>query len=153
MPFVAAGPLLYEEKLGIPVTQDNNELLEKINQALLKMEKSGELKALHAKWFASPSQKEGKAVSHMEGQVIMKMLLQGFGVTLLVGLCSSFFGFMAAIPFGIALNRKIKYLTAVLRFGNDFIRATPLLIQLFLSISERLKSASCFLQFRPRSSR
>ena len=95
------------------------------------MEKNGELKALHDKWFAAPSPKETAVVSRMETQVIIKKLLQGFGITLLVGLSSSCLGLIAAIPFGIVLHRKINYLTAVLRFWNDFIRATPLLIQLF----------------------
>jgi len=131
MPFVAAGPLLYEERLGIPVTPDNNELLDGINGALRQMEESGKLKVLRDKWFAPPSQKEANVVAPMEGPVIMKKLLRGFGVTLLVGLSSCFLGFMAAIPFGIILQRKINHLTAILRFGNDFIRATPLLIQLF----------------------
>jgi len=131
MPFVAAGPLLYEEQLAIPVTQDNEELLGKINKALGQMEKSGELKALHDKWFASPSQQSASAVSQMEAPVIMRKLLRGFGITLLVGLSASILGFLAAIPFGIILHRKINYLTALLRFGNDFIRATPLLLQLF----------------------
>jgi His/Glu/Gln/Arg/opine family amino acid ABC transporter permease subunit len=131
MPFVPAGPLIYEEKLAIPVTQGNDELLDNINQALLQMEKSGELQAFHDKWFASPSQKEAHAVAPMEADIIMQKLLHGFGITILVGLSSSLLGFMVAIPFGIALNRNIGYLTAVLRFWNDFIRATPLLIQLF----------------------
>ncbi len=131
MPFVAAGPLLYEEQLAIPVTKDNNELLGRINGALRQMEKSGELKVLHDKWFAPPSKKEAGAVSQMAAPVVVKKLLRGFGITLLVGLSSCFLGLMAAIPFGIILHRKIDYLTALLRFWNDFIRATPLLIQLF----------------------
>lgn len=131
MPFVAAGPLLYEEKLAIPVTQDNGELLKRINTALLHMENSGELTTFHDKWFASPSHQEAHAVSPMGAQVIMPKLLRGFGITLLVGLSSSVLGFIVAIPFGIVLQRNVNYLTAFLRFGNDFIRATPLLIQLF----------------------
>lgn len=131
MPFVSAGPLLYEEKLAIPVTQDNGELLEKINEALLHMEKSGELNIYHDTWFAPASQGKAHAVPPMESRVIMEKILQGFGITLLVGLSSSLLGFLVAVPFGIALNKNIKYFHVVLRCWNDFIRATPLLIQLF----------------------
>jgi His/Glu/Gln/Arg/opine family amino acid ABC transporter permease subunit len=95
------------------------------------LENSGELKLLHDRWFAAPSPREAHAASPMAAPVIMQKLLGGFGITLLVGLSSSILGFLLAVPFGIALNRSIKYLTAILRFGNDFIRATPLLIQLF----------------------
>jgi len=45
-PFLPAGDLLYEERIGIPVTRDNPELLEGINRALAELRHSGELDSL-----------------------------------------------------------------------------------------------------------
>lgn len=60
-PFVAAGGLLYAERIAIPVRKDRPELLAGVNRALTKMKESGQLQAILDKWFG-----EGMATTDME---------------------------------------------------------------------------------------
>lgn len=131
MPFVPAGPLLYEEKMAIPVTRDNRELLEKINRALSRMREEGDLHRLHRKWFGDRAEELSGTVKGMSAGVIAGLLIRGFGITLLVAAVSLFLGFVISIPWGTVLNHDRFALYFVFRFLNDFIRGTPLLIQLF----------------------
>jgi len=131
MPFVPAGPLLYEEKMAIPVTRDNRELLEKINRALARMREEGVLRRLHRKWFGDRAEESSGTVKGMSARVIAALLIRGFGVTLLVAAISLSLGFIISIPWGTVLNHDRSGLYFIFRFLNDFIRGTPLLIQLF----------------------
>ena len=132
MPFVAAGPLLYKEKIGIPVRKDDALLLKQINKAVLYLEKTGEIAELHEKWFGVGERNgETKKQAGMSGSVIVRKLAKGFGITLFVAFISLAFGFTLALPWGIALNNSRFPLYGVFRFADDFVRGTPLLIQLF----------------------
>lgn len=130
MPFVAAGPLLYKEKIGIPVRKDDALLLKQINEAVLYLEKKGEIAELHEKWFGERNG-ETKKETGMSGSVIVRKLAKGFGITLIVAFISLVFGFTLALPWGIVLNNSRFPLYGVFRFVDDFVRGTPLLIQLF----------------------
>jgi polar amino acid transport system permease protein len=67
----------------------------------------------------------------MATDVIAWKLARGFGVTLLVAALSIAIGLVIAIPVGVLLNRRRGILYYTLRSIDDFIRAPPLLIQLF----------------------
>ncbi len=131
MPFVPAGELLYEEKMAIPVRKEDDRLLVGINNALRKMQKNGELDALHEKWFGQKESALRPQSPAMKTDVIIKKLLKGFAVTLYIAFVSIFIGFIIAVPSGIVLNCKKSPFYFLLRSFNDFIRGTPLLIQLF----------------------
>jgi His/Glu/Gln/Arg/opine family amino acid ABC transporter permease subunit len=132
MPFVPAGSLLYKEKMAIPVAKDNPQLLSKINKALTKMRQNGELDELHKKWFGAETGQVDSAVEGaMQPKVIAVKLIKGFAVTLLVAFFAILFGFSLSVPFGILLNKSRSLIYFILRSLNDFIRGTPLLIQLF----------------------
>ncbi|MDO9465050.1 MAG: ABC transporter substrate-binding protein/permease [bacterium] len=131
MPFIPAGQLLYEEKMAIPVTINNTELLTNINKALKRMKEDGTSAKLHKKWFGSASVSDPKAERDMRTEVIIKKLAQGFAITLFVAFISILFGFILSVPSGIILNSKKTFLYHILRSSNDIIRGTPLLIQLF----------------------
>lgn len=131
MDFVPAGELLYEERMAIPVTRNNVDLLARINNALRKMAKNGELDNLHKKWFGPETRALSPAKTAMKTKIIMEKLLKGFAITLYVAFISIFVGFVIAVPSGIILNRKGSFLYYILRSFNDFVRGTPLLIQLF----------------------
>jgi His/Glu/Gln/Arg/opine family amino acid ABC transporter permease subunit len=128
MPFVARGNLLYEERMGIPVTKDNIELLRLINSALHSMERDGTIEAIYEKWFGEGAQPVSAVI---EPSTVARNLLRGFSITLFVAAISIGLGFVLSIPWGVGLNTKIAVLKPVLRFINDFLRSTPLLIQLF----------------------
>ncbi|MCF7869657.1 MAG: ABC transporter substrate-binding protein/permease [Candidatus Omnitrophica bacterium] len=130
-PFMATGRLLYRERIAIPILKERKALLAKINNALIAMKKKGELTEINKKWFGQES-KSNRKEKKMKTAIIAEKLLQGFGITLFVAFSSIIMGFLLSIPFGVILNkRKIYPLYLVVRTFNDFIRGTPLLIQLF----------------------
>ncbi len=127
-PFIPVGELLYEERIGIPVKKDNPALLAGINKALESMEQGGELDAINNKWFGL---EETKRRTGMTGRVIISKLAKGFAITLLVAAASLCIGFLLAVPMGILLNRGKGAAYLASRSFVDFIRGTPVLIQLF----------------------
>ncbi|MCF7888208.1 MAG: ABC transporter substrate-binding protein/permease [Candidatus Omnitrophica bacterium] len=132
-PFVPTGTLLYKERIAIPVLKERDALLAKINNALIAMKKKGDLANIHKKWFGSKAKSQVNFTKKtMETDTVAKKLIDGFKITLFVAFSSIIMGFILSIPFGVILNsRKIYPLYLVIRTFNDFIRGTPLLIQLF----------------------
>ncbi len=133
MPFVGVGDLLYRERMAIPVQKEDTELLNKINAALQKLRNDGTLKGIHDKWFKKESaeeEKEGVAIA-MTVETVVRKLGYGFATTLLIAFLSLVFGFILALPTGVILNRSKGFVYIVLRALVDFIRGTPVLIQLF----------------------
>ncbi|MBD3264079.1 MAG: ABC transporter permease subunit [Candidatus Omnitrophica bacterium] len=130
MPFVTAGKLLYEESIAIPVVQERPQLLKKINKALAEMKRKGELAAIYKKWFEEKG-KDFETAAGIETKIIVKKLGKGFAITLLVAFSALLMGFVLAIPSAVILNNKAFFIYYPLRSFNDFIRGTPLLIQLF----------------------
>jgi His/Glu/Gln/Arg/opine family amino acid ABC transporter permease subunit len=126
--FEPAGDLLYEERIAIPVRKGNTGLLDEINSALAAMKSEGELDALHEKWFGR-SRTTGQA--RIKSSVIARRLLQGFLITLGVAATSIAIGFLLAIPGGVVLNRNKGPLYFTVRSVVNFLRGTPVLIQLF----------------------
>lgn len=134
MPFVPTGPLLYEERIAIPVRPDNQPLLAEINQGLATLRADGTLADLNEAWFgeaarATPGSAGEQA--RMTAATATSKLLRGFGVTLFVAVIALGLGMLLAVPVGAVLHRRGTLLYYPLRWFVDFIRATPLLIQLF----------------------
>ncbi len=131
-PFVPAGDLLYREKMGIPVVKERPELLASINQALSDMSKDGERDALFNKWFGLGASSNAENEStEMPTSTVVRMLGTGFAITLGIALASILIGFALAVPSGILLNSDTMPGRGIVRALNDFIRGTPVLIQLF----------------------
>jgi len=130
MPFVPAGSQIYKERMAIPVTKNNQQLLFRINSALEELKVRGVIDKIHKKWFGITSSTDFGSVTSMETKTVVSKLAQGFAITLFVAAVSLLIGFMLAIPLGIILNTTSNW-SYPLRFINDFIRGTPVLIQLF----------------------
>lgn len=131
MPFVPADSLIYKEQMAIPVSKDNSQLLAQINAALDTLITNGKMSEIHDKWFRINSGENSSAsVATMETNVVVSKLARGFAITLFVAVASLIFGFILAVPLGIILNKTLFW-SRPLRFFNDFIRGTPVLIQLF----------------------
>jgi len=132
MPFRPAGKLLYREQMGIPVAHGHPELLAQINRALTHLEKSGSMADLNRKWFG-PAASDTVAIHSfaMSNRTITIRLLQGFGVTIGIAFISLLCGFLLAVPAGVVLNSKPSPLLLLVRTTVDFVRGTPVLIQLF----------------------
>ncbi|MBN1917763.1 MAG: ABC transporter substrate-binding protein/permease [Verrucomicrobia bacterium] len=136
-PFVPVGDLLYRETMAVPVTKDNTVLLDRINTALDEMWADGVINTLHQRWFGveavRPELLDGTPAEStgMRTGTIARLLGKGFAVTLGVALASILIGFALAVPGGLVLNNPGIPGHQVLRAVNDFIRGTPVLIQLF----------------------
>lgn len=130
MPFVPTGPLLYEERIAIPVRPERQQLLAEINQGLETLEQDGSLAELRRAWFGADA-RERAGSETMTAWTAAEKLARGFAVTLFVAVVSLTLGMLAAVPVGALLNRRGTFLYYPLRWFVDFIRATPLLIQLF----------------------
>jgi len=130
MPFKPAGELLYTERMAIPVLPENDELLAQINAALADMESTGRRDRLFDRWFGLGGQNAGGGEG-MQRSTIVSMLARGFAVTLGVAASSLAIGFLLAVPFGAVLHRGRGGAYLVVRAFTDFIRGTPVLIQLF----------------------
>ncbi len=130
--FVPVGPLLYTERIGIPVRKSESKLLKQINKALADMTTDGTTKKLFNKYFGLQSTATSTS-DKMSFSVKAIKLLKGFGVTLAIAFLSILIGFALAIPAGLLLtyHEGIWKLPGVLiRMLVDFIRGTPVLIQL-----------------------
>lgn len=83
----------------------------------------------------APMRSETGSDNGMARRVIARKLLKGFGFTLLIAGASLAIGFAAAVPLGIVLNTHtgpLRYLLYYpVRTIIDFIRGTPVLVQLF----------------------
>ncbi len=124
--FVPAGKLLFEERIGIPVRKDRPELLAGINAALADMQASGERDRLFEKWFGLARRRP----TGMSAATVVRLLLRGFGITIGVAVASLAIGFVLAIPLGMVLNRGRGAGCRAVRAFVDFVRGTPVLIQL-----------------------
>lgn len=130
--FVPVGPMLYSERIGIPVRKSETELLEHINTILSEMESDGTLKKLFDKYFGLHSTANANTGRMTLSTKVIK-LLKGFGVTLAIAFLSVAIGFALAIPAGLLLTFRQGIWNlpgCLMRMFVDFIRGTPVLIQL-----------------------
>jgi polar amino acid transport system substrate-binding protein len=156
-----AGPPIERIQYGICLRKDNAELLTRINEALLSLIKSGDLRRIYEKWglwneateklFAqvtAEAGKQGESLSEYKQAVTRKLsweerlrqyagylpilLFQGAPMTLLI----SILGMAIAIAFGLILALGNLYgprpISWLARAYVELFRGTPLLIQLYL---------------------
>lgn len=139
MPFVRVGPLLYRERMAIPVRRGEEALLGQINAALASLRADGRLERMALHWLgpagraavSEPSAAEGFAADRMKPGTVARLLGKGFALTLIIAIASLTAGFLGAIPLGVVLNGGHGPLHVVVRALVDFIRGTPVLVQLF----------------------
>eukprot|EP00831_Metopus_contortus_P009468 TRINITY_DN13650_c0_g1_i1.p1 TRINITY_DN13650_c0_g1~~TRINITY_DN13650_c0_g1_i1.p1 ORF type:complete len:482 (-),score=103.00 TRINITY_DN13650_c0_g1_i1:279-1724(-) len=131
--FVPVGDMLYAERIGIPVRKDSGKLLAGINHSLKDMRADGTLRGFHDKYFGLRHSAASVGDGSMSLSVKIIKLLKGFGVTLLIAFASILIGFGLAVPSGLLLVQTEgwwKIPGMLMRMFIDFIRGTPVLIQL-----------------------
>ncbi|CAK8714991.1 Polar amino acid transport system substrate-binding protein [Candidatus Electrothrix laxa] len=131
-PFVPVGEMLYKERIGIPVRKDRPELLGQINQALAAMEDDGTMQGIHQRYFGL-GKTSSSELGTMQPSVIAIKLLKGFAVSLGIAFAAILLGFVLAVPCGLLLTFRrgsLKPIHFMVRAFVDFIRGTPVLIQL-----------------------
>jgi len=123
------GKMLYKEDIAIPIKKSNPKLLKKINIALEKIEKKGIKQKIYDKYFTINNALKDETQAN--SSLFLFKILKGFAITLFVAIISLFLGFVVAIPTAIVLNSDKGIIKRITRFIVDFIRGTPVLIQLF----------------------
>jgi len=124
--FAPVGDLIYDERVAIPVRKDNPELLEDINMALAEMERDGTSDELYSKWF-----EEEQVIEEVPFSLEVEKLGKGLLNTLFAAVISISLGFLLAIPFGVGIKSAPPPFRWILKGINDFIRGTPVLVQLY----------------------
>lgn len=135
-PFVPIGDMLYAEKMAIPVRKDDAQLLDEINSALTQMRDDGTLEAIHNRYFGLTDPSTGGPSGEISTGVIAGKLVKGFAITLGIAAAALAIGFILAIPCGLVLNHphgKLALLYWPVRTITDFLRGTPVLIQLLFA--------------------
>lgn len=130
--FVPVGELLYRERIGIPVKKDRAHLIQSINHALKAMNEDGTIKKIYDKYFGLTAT-SARVSQGMSAATITQKLLTGFARTLFIAAIAILSGFLLAIPTGLLLSRgKGAWMVphTITRLFVDFIRGTPVLIQL-----------------------
>ncbi len=135
-PFVPVGPMLYAEDIAIPVKKEDSALLGQINEALSAMRSDGTMQKINDEYFGLSSGDSDGVGEKMTTEVIVSKLARGFAVTLAIAAASLIIGFILAVPCGVVLNNysggwKLVYWPV--RTLVDFIRGTPVLIQLLFA--------------------
>lgn len=135
--------LLTEEYYGI-ATAKNSAYLSWINQGLTKILQTGTYQQIYQKWFkstapelplAAPNVKQiNLTVSHSLDVIwqSIPVLLMGVLVTLQLGCLSIIFGLISGSLIAIIRLSSIKPLRWLTRAYVDFLRGTPLLVQIFM---------------------
>ena len=132
------GELLTQEYYGIALPK-NSPHLEKINQALDELLKTGKYREIYQKWFAGEPAKLPLFAPALEAEVAtfswvttFRTLLWGGLVTLMLTAFSVFFGTIGGSLLAIASISQFKPLVWLSRIYVDFFRGTPLLVQIFM---------------------
>ena len=135
-PFVPVGSMLYSEDIAIPVKKTDTILLSQINQALSDMRKDGTMKRINDKYFGLSSKDNTGDNTIMTTAVVARKLGKGFLITICIAFASLILGFILAVPCGLILNNYSGYWKLLywpIRTIVDFIRGTPVLIQLLFA--------------------
>jgi len=95
------------------------------------MRDDGALERVQAKWFGGKAAKKQQAQGSVSRAHVAATLMKGFAITIGVAAMSLLLGLTLAIPAGILLNANKAPWAHIVRAFVDFIRGTPVLIQLF----------------------
>ncbi|MGE4232662.1 MAG: ABC transporter substrate-binding protein/permease [Bacteriovoracia bacterium] len=125
---IPTGPILYEEKMGIPARPQDKELIEKLNQKLLSLRESKKYSDLFEKYFGLSVYSEK---SELQWKESVTLLLKGLWGTVKVSLAGLLLGLVLSTLLATILIAAPKPVVSVAKILTDFVRSTPFLIQLF----------------------
>lgn len=132
------GEKMEAEEYGMAMRMDNIQLQKDINKALAEIKANGEYDKIYKKWFGEEANATAKAQAQKQATGlsfmidILPLLLQGAGITIEVSALSVFFGLLIGLAVAIARLSGCKPLSILAACYVDFIRGTPLLVQIFL---------------------
>jgi His/Glu/Gln/Arg/opine family amino acid ABC transporter permease subunit len=136
----AVGEPLTEEYYGIVMRKEDEDLQKAVNEALERIAERGEYARLHRRWFGVEGQmpqrdtslkKEADQAEPLSAQKVLPPLLRGLGLTLRLTLLSLLGGLPIGLLVALARLSKFQPLTWAAGFYVEFLRGTPLLVQIF----------------------
>lgn len=127
---VQEGPLLYTERMGVPVHPERRPLYEELDRAVGKLRGSEAYSLIRARYFGDErAAVVGEGAFSWRGSLLL--LFQALFATIKVSAAGILLGLVLAVILAALLLVAPKMIARPLAFYVDFIRSTPFLIQLF----------------------
>lgn len=133
------GQRFTDEKFGIALAQDSDDLRRAINAALWRIEDSGEYNRIHEKWFGEAAERAmvqssgGSRASAFNFDLIRRLwrlFLSGVWLTAKLALLSFALGLPIGLLLALARVQSSKILAAPAAVYVEVVRGTPLLVQI-----------------------
>lgn len=127
------GDIVKLSDVGIAFNKNNTELKKEIDLIIKKIKKNGTYNKIYTKWFG-----EKKSIEEERGNIfnfiknISPLLLSGTLVTIKISGISFLIGLLIGCVFGIMRICPSKILRICSACYVDFLRGTPLLVQIFM---------------------
>jgi His/Glu/Gln/Arg/opine family amino acid ABC transporter permease subunit len=131
----ALGPLLFKERIGIPVRKDREQLLGALNTALADFRKTAEYRELNERYFGARSSAVSlsteRGASRFDWGHSLVLMIRGLGKTIQVSVLGLLFGTGIALVLATFMTLSWTGIRIPTIIFVDFIRSTPFMIQLF----------------------
>jgi His/Glu/Gln/Arg/opine family amino acid ABC transporter permease subunit len=133
----AVGRQFTDEKLGIVLARDSDELRRAVNAALWRVKDSGEYDRIHQKWFGEAAeQAAGASVTQPKAfdlsivQRTWRFFLTGVWLTARLAFLSLLLGLPIGLLLALARVQSSRILSVPAAVYVEVIRGTPLLVQI-----------------------
>jgi His/Glu/Gln/Arg/opine family amino acid ABC transporter permease subunit len=128
------GPRFTDEKFGVVLAQDSNDLRRAINAALWRLIENGEYNRLHQLWFGETAEQEvsSKKTKTFDVDLIRRIwpvFLKGAWMTARLAFLSLLLGLPIGLLLALARVQASRILSAPAAIYVEVIRGTPLLVQ------------------------
>lgn len=128
-----------DEKFGIAVAQDSDDLRLEINKALKKIKETGEYDRIHEKWFGEAAERAAAEEAQrtkpkvFDIGIVRKtvfLFLRGVWLTARLALLSLALGLPVGLLLALMRVQSSKLIAAPAAFYVEIMRGTPLLVQI-----------------------
>jgi lysine-arginine-ornithine-binding protein len=128
-----------EEKYGIALAQESDDLRQAVNAALKKIRESGEYNQIHQAWFGEAAEAAAEAAAGKTkprafdpelAKRALPLFLQGIWLTAKLAFLSLLFGLPIGLLLALARVQSSRLLKAPAAVYVEVMRGTPLLVQI-----------------------
>jgi His/Glu/Gln/Arg/opine family amino acid ABC transporter permease subunit len=125
------GTLFTEEHYGIAARKDQQELIEQVNSALVRLQERGDMARLHARWFGSDTGGPRPRTTSDLLRTILPALAQAALLTVELTFLSLILGLPIGLLMALMRISRRRWISAPAVVYIEVLRGTPLLVQLF----------------------
>ncbi len=126
-----SGPLLYRERIGIPMRPFEKKLRMEVNGALADLLQSETYSELHARYFGEAAPGTAEIGVAFRWQNSLRLMLKAWGSTLVLSLQGLTLGILLSLVLAALLIFPPSPIRRATLVYVDFVRATPFMLQLF----------------------